>query len=206
MRLVAGVSLVLLLALVCAGAQNSGPPSATNATDKPVVIVGIASPTNSSRSIFNADWERDSVVRDINDQQVRDKKAKVHVHAVALDGSSLDEVSQQARDQKCNFVTVMTVAENNGVVGYDSAPGIPNPMQPNSNQPPNQNSSPMAAQNLGVQYRISRLGEPGSVSHGTILAPGTGDGFGQSAVQGAFRDVATRIRQEVQKQKPPAVN
>ena len=36
------------------------------------------------------------------------------------------------------------------------------------------------------------------VSHGAILAQGTGDGFGQSAIDTAFRDVATRVRNEDQ--------
>lgn len=165
-------------------------------SEKPVIIVGVASPANESRAIFQADWERDQMVRDINNQSAHDKKSPAKIQAVALHGNTLEEVGEEARSQNCSYIVLTTASENIGVAGYDSAPGVPNPMKPAPD------TSPGAATVLGVKYSISRTGEPGPVSHGSILAPGMGDGFGQSAIQGAFRDLATRIFNEVRRQKP----
>lgn len=181
--------LFVLFASLIACAQQA--PS-----EKPTIIIGVASPTNESRAMFQADWQRDQMVRDINNQSAHDKKSPATIQAVALHGSTLEEVGEEARSQNCSYIVLTTASENIGVAGYDSAPGVPNPMKPAPN------TNPGAAKVLGVKYSISRIGEPGPVSHGSILAQGMGDGFGQSAIQGAFRDVATRIFNEVKKQKP----
>ena len=167
---------------------------------KPVIRVGVASPANQSRAMFRPEWERDQMVRDINYQSASDKKAATRIEAVALDGSTLDQVAEQSRDEHCQFVVLTTASEEIGVAGYDTAAGVPNPMRP----PPT--TDPATGKVLGVKYAISRVGAPGVVSHGSILAEGTGDGFGQSAIDSAFRDVATRIRTEIKRQKPPPVN
>jgi hypothetical protein len=172
---------------------------AQQSAEKPTIIVGIATPASQSRALFNDIWERDQMVRDINSQSASDKKAAAKIEAVALDGSTMDEVASQLRDKNCQFVVLTVASEQIGVVGYDSAAGVPDPMRP----PPD--TSGGAAKVLGVKYSISRVAQPGVFSHGAILAQGTGDGFGQSAINTAFRDTATRIRNEIKKQKPQPV-
>lgn len=167
---------------------------------KPVIIVGVAEPISQSRALFQSNWERDQMVRDINSLSAGDKKAPAKIQAVALEGSTLDDVADQLRDKHCQYVVLTTASEQIGVVGYDSAPGVPDPMKPAPD------TSPAAAKVLGVKYSISRVAEPGVVSHGAILAQGTGDGFGQSAIDTAFRDVAMRVRNEIKKMKPPPIN
>jgi hypothetical protein len=71
---------------------------------------------------------------------------------------------------------------------------------------PTPDPSPTAAKVLGVKYSISVVGQPGVISHGAILAEGEDDGFGQSAIQSAFRDTATRIRNEIKRAKSRPVN
>jgi len=186
--------LIFLLILAIAAAWGQEPAA------KPTVLVGIADPANLSRATFQPDWERDQMVRDINSQSARDKKAPSKIQAVPLRGSTLEEVAEEARGQNCRFIVLTSASETIGAVGYDSAAGIPDPMKP----APDPN--PGAARVLGVKYSISRVGEPGVVSHGAILAQGTGDGFGQSALQEAFRDVSMRIVSEIKKQKVPPLN
>jgi hypothetical protein len=188
-----GVALLLVLCwTVVAWAQQSN--------DKPMIRVGIASPENMSRSLFNAPNERDQMVRDINNQSGTDKKAPARIEAVALEGSTMDEVADQLRQKDCQYVALTTASEQIGVAGYDSAGGIPDPMKP---VPDN---SPSAARVLGVKYSISRVGDPAILSHGAILAEGRDDGFGQSAIQSAFRDTALRIRNEVKRMTPRPIH
>ena len=70
---------------------------------------------------------------------------------------------------------------------------------------PAPDTSPAAAK-AGSEVFHQPGTEPGVVSHGAILAQGTGDGFGQSAIDTAFRDVAMRVRNEIKKMKPPPIN
>jgi hypothetical protein len=173
---------------------------AQQANEKQIIRVGVGTPANMSRSIFSPSTERDQMVRDINDQSASDKKSPAKIEAVALDGSTMDEVADQLREKDCQYVALTTASEQIGVARYDSAAGIPDPMKP----PPD--TSPGAARVLGIKYSITRAGQPGVLSHGAILAEGTDDGFGQSAIQSAFRDTALRIRNEVKKMKTRPVN
>jgi hypothetical protein len=188
---------IFLFGLAVCFLQNA---SAQASPEKPTLTVGIASPGNLTREVFNAGWARDQMVRDINNEATRDKKAAVKIHAVPLDGTTMDDVAEQLRDQNCQYVVLTSASEQIGVAGYDSAPGIPNPMK----QAPD--NSPGAAKVLGVKYSINRVGQPGTLSHGSILAEGTGDGFGQSAIDQAFRNVATRVSHEILKMKPAPIN
>jgi hypothetical protein len=140
------------------------------------------------------------MVRDINDLSASDKKAPSKIEAVALDGSTMDDVADQLREKNCQYVAFTSGSEQIGVASYDSAAGIPNPMKPTPD------TSPGAAKVLGVKYSISRVGDPAVLSHGAILAEGTDDGFGQSAIQTAFRNTALRIRNEIKRMKPRPVN
>ncbi len=176
--------------------------SAQQANEKPTIRVGIASPDNLSRAMFSASFERDQMVRDINSESSGDKKAPAKIEAVALDGSTLDQVADEVRQKNCQYVVLTSASEQIGVASYDSAAGIPNPMKPS----PSPDAGPGGGKVLGVKYSINLVGQPGVLSHGSILAEGGDDGFGQSAVQTAFRETATRIRNEVKKMKPRPVN
>jgi hypothetical protein len=188
-------ALLLLVVGACIVAAH-----AQQANEKPTIRIGIASPENLSRTIFSASFERDQMVRDINSDSASDKKAPAKIEAIALEGSTMDEVADELRQKNCQYVALTSASEQIGVARYDSAAGIPDPTRPVPD------SSLGAAKVLGVKYSISQVGQPGVLSHGAILAEGGDDGFGQSAIQGAFRGTATRIRNEVKKLKPRPVN
>lgn len=190
-----------MLALCSCFAAAQNPPEKSQTPSKPTVIVGVAEPTNQSRVTFNPPWERDTMVRLINELKP-DKKANVLVRAVALSGTSLEEVGEDAQKQHCSYVVLTLATEQNGVAGYDSAPGVPDPM---SNRRPPQNPMDAAERggNLGVQYTVYPIGKTKPLSHGILLAPTNGDGYGESEIQNAFRGVPPRVVRDIDRQPPP---
>ncbi len=94
-------ALVLLLCLLslCALAQENR-----------VVLVGVPLMKNAATRSVPSNLERDRLVSDLN-QQKPDKKLHLAVRGVPLDGTTADEVAEEAKQKKCDFVVYTTLIE-----------------------------------------------------------------------------------------------
>ena len=98
--------------------------------DNPIVRVGVAVPQNQSGRSVPLDVERDRLVRALNDLKP-DKKTHLKVQAVPLGGSTGNEVSDQAEQQKCTYIVYTTITELRGAL--DPYQRLPNTVESNPN-------------------------------------------------------------------------
>jgi hypothetical protein len=80
------------------------------AQENHVVRVGVAVMKNAAGRSVSGSLERDRLVSDLN-QMKPDKKTHVAVQGVALDGTSADEVADEAKQKKCDYVVYTSLLE-----------------------------------------------------------------------------------------------
>ncbi|HVM96264.1 MAG TPA: hypothetical protein VMT89_07735 [Candidatus Acidoferrales bacterium] len=185
--------LMLLLALVSVYAF---------AQEGRVVQVCVPAPRNVSTRSVPGNLERDRLVSDLN-QQKPDKKTHVMVRGVPVDGTSADEIGDQIKQKKCDYVVYTTITE----VRLSSDPvGMPRPgtIQTNPNigvgmpgsSPSSQNQSYQAT----VEYKLTRVdgaavsGAPFSSSQGVTE---------DAAVSQVMDRIASRVASDVKKGGAP---
>jgi len=150
--------LVLVLALL---------PFPAFAQNNPVIRFGVASLENQSGRSVPVDLERDRLVRAIN-QLKPDKKTHTKLEAVALDGSSGSDLSEQAAQKNCDYILYTTLTElRQAGDPYQHRPGTieVNPNGQWSTQNPG--AQPMDPEyRATVEYKLYNL-----KSHSTIAGP-----------------------------------
>jgi hypothetical protein len=80
------------------------------AQENHVVRVGVAVMKNAASRSVSGSLERDRLVSDLN-QMKPDKKTHIAVQGVALDGTSADEVADEAKQKKCDYVVYTSLLE-----------------------------------------------------------------------------------------------
>jgi hypothetical protein len=80
------------------------------AQENRVVLVGVPLMKNAATRSVPANLERDRLVTYLN-QQKPDKKQHLAVQGVPLDGTTADEVAEEAKQKKCDFVVYTTLLE-----------------------------------------------------------------------------------------------
>ncbi len=80
------------------------------AQENRVVLVGVPLMKNAATRSVPGNLERDRLVSDLN-QQKPDKKQHLAVKGVPLEGTTADEVAEEAKQKKCDFVVYTTLIE-----------------------------------------------------------------------------------------------
>jgi hypothetical protein len=173
------------------------------AQENRVILVGVPVMKNAAARSVPANLERDRLVAALN-QQKPDKKTHIKVEGVALEGTSADEVAEEAKQKKCAYVVYTTLVE----LRTDSDPNQirPGTIQTNPGGVWTTPNSPQARGNdpeysATVEYKLYRTGD---------LTPIAGDPFTNQqampddAVVGQLMDrIASRVFSEVKKAPPP---
>lgn len=164
-----------------------------------VVRVGVATMKNSAGRSVPGDLQRDRLVSDLN-QQKPDKKTHVALQAIPLDGTSPDEVADQAKQKKVDYVVYTTLIQ----LGLSSDPmhRMPGTIQtnPNIGMPGSTPGSLNQTYQATVEYKLYRA-DGSAVSGGPYsVNQGVSD---DAAVSQAIDRVAMRIAGEIKKAGPP---
>jgi len=80
------------------------------AQENRIVRVGVPAMKNMAERAVPGNLERDRLVSDLN-QQKPDKKLHLAVQGVPLEGTSPDEVADEAKQKKCDYVLYTTLVE-----------------------------------------------------------------------------------------------
>lgn len=120
------------------------------AEDNRVVRVGVAIMQNEAGRSVPGNIERDRLVRAL-DELKADKKTHIKVEGVPLEGSSGNELSEEAEQKKCEYVLYTTLTElRNASDPYQRRPGT---IETNPNG--TWNSRDPSAQRLDPEYRAT---------------------------------------------------
>lgn len=186
------VFLVCLLSL-CAFAQENG-----------VIRVGVPIMKNQAGRSVPGNMERDRLVAALN-QQKPDKKLHIKVQGVPLDGTTPDEVGDEAKQKQCAYVVYTTLIE----LQTSTDPAMPRPgtIQTNPNGVWNNPNNPRGQAlnpeyRATVEYKLYRSGDVEAISG----APFTNQqAMPEEAVVSQLMDrIASRVFAEIKK-RPPAM-
>ncbi len=169
------------------------------AQENRVMVVGVAVMRNAAGRSVPGTLERDRLVSDLNHQKP-DKKTHIAVQAVALEGMSREDVIDEARQKKCDYIVYTALTElrmSSDPMNMQRTPGT---IQTNPNlgagmpgtAPGSQNQSYTAT----VEYKLYRA-DGGAVSGAPFSAQ---DGVSEdSAVSQVMDRIAMRVASDVKK-------
>jgi hypothetical protein len=183
MRLTLTVWIVLAAVPLVSVAQES------TLSDKPSFTVGIALPVNVPEQAFNPQWQGDQLIRNLKNAS-QDPKVTVRVNGLALHGSTMKKVADEALNSHCQFVVLSSFTIQENLVNHRASSGVARSERSGSGN----------ALDLSVQYSITRTGEAKPLAHGSILTAGALDGSINDAMRSALNDLATRVVREIEKQ------
>lgn len=188
------LAFVLLLCLLsmCAAAQENR-----------VILVGVPALKHAAGRSVPGTLERDRLVAALN-QQKPDKKTHIKVEGVALQGTSADEVAEEAKQKKCAYVVYTTLVELR--TASDPRQLRPGTVQTNPGGVWTTPNSPQARAmdpeySATVEYRLYHTSDAAAISS----APFTNQqAMPEEALVGQLMDrVASRVFSEVKKAPPP---
>ena len=187
-----GFTFWLCLLSLCATAQENR-----------VILVGVPAMKNAAGRSVPPNLERDRLVAALN-QQKPDKKTHLKVEGVSLEGTSADEVADEAAQKKCAYIVYTTLVDLR-------AAGDPNQIRPGTIQtnPGGVWTTPNSPQARGndpeysatVEYKLYRVGDPRPISG----APFTNQqAMPDDAVVGQLMDrIASRVFADIKKGGAP---
>lgn len=190
------LAFVLLVCLLSMGAA---------AQENRVILVGVPALKNAAARSVPANLERDRLVAALN-QQKPDKKTHIKVEGVALEGTSADEVAEEAGQKKCAYVVYTTLVELRAAGDpYQIRPGTvqtnPGGVWTTPNSPQARGNDPEYS--ATVEYKLYRTGDLTPISG----APFTNQqAMPDDAVVGQLMDrIATRVFADVEKAGTPVL-
>jgi hypothetical protein len=136
------------------------------AAQENMVRVGVATMQNQAGRAIQGTVERDRLVQSLN-RMKPDKKTHVQVQGVALQGTTGNEVSDEAASQKCAYVLFTTLTElRSADEPYQRVPGTaqtgPTGQWSTAGNPRAQQPDP--EYRVTVEYRLYRVGESSAVA------------------------------------------
>jgi hypothetical protein len=181
------------------------------AQENRVIRVGVAVMRSQAASSLSGNWAQDRLVADLN-QQKPDKKQHIKLQGIPLEGTSPDEVGNEANQKNCDYVVYTNLLElrqassDNPMQQQQSPPGgmqpypggtLGLPPTPSNTNPPGMSQAYRAT----VEYRLYRTGDSAAVSSTSLS--GQQSGPAEAAVSQVLNQVASRVLADVKK-APPA--
>jgi len=177
---------LLPLASICCIAQESA------------IRVGVAVMQNNAGRSVPGNVERDRLVSAIN-QRKPDKKTHLKVQAIPLNGMTRDEASEEAEQQKCQFVVYTTLTElRTQQDPYQHVPGTIE-TSPNSQWNPNQKMDPEFR--ATVEYKLVKAGSNNEISGAPFSTQQNGNEI--DTVSQIMDRIASQVVDQVKKSAPP---
>jgi hypothetical protein len=203
MRRLATRTLILSFCLIslCALAQ-----------DNRVVRVGVAVMQSQASHSMSGAWGQDRLVAALN-QQKPDKKFHVKVQGVPLEGTSPEEVGNEAKQKSCDYVVYTNLVELQASTDNTMQPRSPTTQTyPGQTYPggglglppnnPNSTRGVNTAYRATVDYRLYRAGDAAALSSSSLT--GQQSGPEENVVAQVLNQVANRVFAEVKKAPPAA--
>jgi hypothetical protein len=177
------------------------------AQDNRVVRVGVAMMQSQASHSISGNWGQDRLVAALN-QQKPDKKQHIKLQGVPLEGTSPEEVANEAKQKNCDYVVYTNLVELQA--STDSAmqpragtmgtyPGGSLGMPPNN---PNNTRTMNTQYRATVDYRLYRTGDAAAISSSSLTNQQSGPE--ENVVAQALNQVANRVLAEVKKAPPAA--
>ena len=162
------------------------------------VRVGVAVMQNNAGRSVPGNVERDRLVSAIN-QRKPDKKTHLKVQAVPLNGMTRDEASEEAEQQKCQYVVYTTLTElRTQQDPYQHVPGTIE-SSPNSQWNPGQKVDPEFR--ATVEYRHMKVGSNNEISGAPFSTQQNGNEI--DTVSQIMDRIASQVVDQVKKNTPP---
>jgi hypothetical protein len=161
------------------------------------VRVGVAVMQNYAGRSVPGNLERDRLVKALN-QLKPDKKTHMKVEAVPLNGSSADEVGDEAQQKGCEYVVYTKLTElRNQTDPYQHMPGTIE-TNPNSQwtAPPEE-----PEYRATVEWKLAKVGSPGVIDAAPFSTQQTGNEI--DTVSQVMDQIALRVADIVKKGAPP---
>jgi hypothetical protein len=185
------LGLALLLFSICAFAQENR-----------VVRVGVATMQNRATRSVPGNIERDRLVAALN-QEKPDKKLHIKVQGVPLEGTTPDDVGDEAKQRNCDYVVYTTLVELQGL--SDPTMRQPGTVQTNPggvwSNPNNSRGQALDPEfRATVEYKLYRTGNPTAISGAPYSNQDTMSEI--DAVSRVMNQIANRVFAEVKKAGP----
>ena len=166
------------------------------------VRVGVAVMENYAGRSVPGNVERDRLVKALN-QLKPDKKTHLKIEAIALSGSTADDVSSEAGEKKCQYVVYTRLTElRNQQDPYQRQPGTietnPN-SQWSSRDADNQHIDPEFRATL--EYKLVKVGNGGVISSAPISTQQNGNEI--DTVSQIMDRVALQVADQIKKTGVP---
>lgn len=166
------------------------------------IRVGVAVMQNNAGRSVPGNVERDRLVKAIN-QIKPNKKTNVKVQAVPLNGMTGEEVSEEAEQQKCQYVVYTTLTElRTAQDPYQHQPGT---IETNPNSQWSSRSGEGQAMDpeyrATVDYKLVKLGSNGVVSGAPFSTQQNGNEI--DTVSQIMNRIALQVVDQVNKGVPP---
>jgi len=176
------------------------------AQENRIVRVGVAMMQSQASHSLSGSWAQDRLVAALN-QQKPDKKQHIKLQGVPLEGTSADEVGNEAKQKSCDYVVYTNLVQlqsstNDTTMQPRSGP-IPTYPGGSLGMPPNNPNNTRSANTqyrATVDYRLYRSGGETAIANDSVTSQG---GPEEALVSQLLNQVANRVLAEVKK-APPA--
>jgi hypothetical protein len=164
--------------------------------------VGVAVMQNHAGRSVPGTLERDRLVQALNHAKP-DKKTHLKVEAVPLNGSTGDEVAEEAEQKKCEYVVYTTLTELRGA--DDPYQHIPGTVETNPNSQWNPGGHPQAQRmdpeyRATVDYKLVKVGSNSVVSGAPFSTQQNGNEI--DTVSQIMDRIALQVADQVKKGSP----
>ncbi len=186
------------------------------AQENRIVHVGVATMQSQAGQSISGNWGQDRLVADLN-QQKPDKKQHIKLQGIALEGTSPEEVGNEAKQKNCDYVVYTRLMElqqgsSNNPMQQQQQSQRPGGMQPypggTLGLPPNANTNTTNGPGMSqgyratVEYRLYRSGDATALSNASLS--GQQMGPAEAVVSQVLNQVASRVLADVKKAPPAA--
>jgi len=190
-RSVRALILSVCLLSVCAFAQENR-----------IIRVGVPIMKNQAGRSVPGNIERDRLVAALN-QEKPDKKLHVKVQGVPLEGTTPEDVGDEAKQKNCDYVVYTTLVE----LQASTDPSMPRPGTIQTNpggvwSTPNPGARPLNQEyRATVEYRLFRTGNPEAISGAPFSNQQPSDE--ETVVSQIMNQIANRVFAEIKKGGAP---
>ena len=166
------------------------------------IRVGVAIMQNHAGRSVPGTVERDRLVQALNHTKP-DKKTHLKVEAIPLDGSTADEVADEAEQKKCQYVVYTTLTELRGP--DDPYQHVPGTIETNPNSQWNPGGHPQAQRmdpeyRATVDYKLVKVGSNSVVSGAPFSTQQNGNEI--DTVSQIMDRIASQVADQVKKGAP----
>ena len=178
-------------------------PLCAFAQENRVIRVGVPIMKNLAGRSVPGNIERDRLVAALN-QEKPDKKLHVKVQGVSIEGTTPEDIGDEAKQKNCDYVVYTTLIELQA--SSDPAMRQPGTIQTNPQGVWNSPSNPRGAANdpeyrATVEYKLYRTGNPDAISGAPFSNQQQMPEM--EVVAQVMNQIANRVFAEVKKGPPP---